>query len=82
MIGLVGGLALGSMFFAHLRYSVRSLRSVRQPLLFMIRGYLFRLILLMVGMAALTRFEAFNLMSAALGMALVRCQMVRSARWS
>ncbi len=82
MIGLVGGLAIGSLFFAHLRYSVKSLRSVRQPLLFMIRGYLFRLILLTVGMVALARFGPFHLMSAALGMALVRCQMVRSARWS
>ena len=82
MIGLVFGLALGSLFFAHLRYSVKSLRSVRQPLLFMIRGYLFRLLLLTVGMVVVARFGAFNLISAASGMALVRCLMVRSARWS
>ena len=82
MIGLVCGVALGSLFFAHLRYSVESLRSVRQPFAFMARGYLFRLLMFALGMMMVAKLGIFDLMLAVLGVVLVRRRMIRSVRWS
>lgn len=82
MIGLACGVGLGFLFFAHLRYSVESLASVRQPLAFMARGYFFRLLMFAVGMMVVAKLGTFDLMSAALGVVLVRSRMIRSVRWS
>ena len=80
ILGFLGGVVLGFVFFGGLYWSVNKLPTVKHPGLLMVVSMLVRMAILLTGLYFLMAGEIKNLLAAVVGVMLVKFVMIARVR--
>lgn len=76
ILGFLGGVVLGILFFGGLYWSVNKLPEVKHPGLLMMASLLLRMAILLAGLYLVMRGDIKNLLAAVVGVMLVKFVMI------
>ncbi len=80
VIAFVGGVVLGVFFFGGLYWTVRQFERARNPALLMIASLVVRMLILLIGFYYLMDGDYRNLLTALVGLLLVRFVMIMNTK--
>lgn len=78
--GFTGGVVLGCLYFGGLWLSVKKLKDVENKRRFLLLSWIFRSVLLCLGLYGLARYNAAALLCGAAGLLLTKVVIVRAVK--